>query len=107
MSLPTISPVNARELVRRGARLIDIRGADEFARSHAQGAENHPLDTLGPVTGEAPEARYGVDTKRIALRGGAGSAAPASCQRLRNRPVSFCSRKTSSRSDTSSVWEMM
>lgn len=54
MSLPTISPVNARELVRRGARLIDIRGADEFARSHAQGAESHPLDTLGPVTGEAP-----------------------------------------------------
>jgi rhodanese-related sulfurtransferase len=54
MSLPTISPVNARELVRRGARLIDIRGTDEFARSHAQGAENHPLDTLGPVTGKAP-----------------------------------------------------
>lgn len=54
MSLPTISPVNASELVRRGARLIDIRGADEFARSHARGAESHPLDTLGPVTGEAP-----------------------------------------------------
>lgn len=26
------------------------------------------------ITGEAPEARYGVDTKRIALRGGSGTA---------------------------------
>ncbi len=54
MSLPTISPATARDMMDRGARLIDIRGADEFARSHAQGAESHPLDTLGPVTGEAP-----------------------------------------------------
>lgn len=58
MTLPTISPARARELASRGARLIDIRGADEFARSHAQGAENHPLDTLrrgsGPLSGVEP-----------------------------------------------------
>ena len=54
MSLPTISPANARDLVAKGARLIDIRGADEFARSHAKGAESRPLDGLGPVTGDAP-----------------------------------------------------
>ena len=54
MTLPTISPSRASELAGAGARLIDIRGADEFARAHAKGAENRPLDSLGPVTGEAP-----------------------------------------------------
>ncbi|QYJ07142.1 rhodanese family protein [Qipengyuania flava] len=54
MTLPTISPAKAHELVRQGAHLIDIRSADEFARSHAKAAENRPLDTLGPVTEPGP-----------------------------------------------------
>lgn len=54
MTLPTLSPAEARRLVDSGARLIDIRGRDEFARVRAPGAENRPLDELGPVEGDAP-----------------------------------------------------
>lgn len=74
MSLPTISATQARELASRGARLIDIRGADEFARSHASGAENRPLDTIGPVTGDAPV----VFLCRSGMRTSANSAKLAS-----------------------------
>ncbi len=54
MTLRTIAPARAHELLRRGARMVDIRGADEFARAHARGAENRPLDGLEPIDGEAP-----------------------------------------------------
>lgn len=54
MTLPTLSPAEARRLADSGARLIDIRGRDEFARVRAPGAENRPLDELGPVEGDAP-----------------------------------------------------
>ncbi|MBO6767055.1 MAG: rhodanese family protein [Erythrobacter sp.] len=74
MSLPTISPLHAKELAAKGARLIDIRGADEFARSHAAGAENRPLDALGPVTDEAPV----VFLCRSGMRTSANSARLAS-----------------------------
>lgn len=54
MTLPRISPAEARRLAESGARLIDIRGRDEFARTRAAGAENVPLDELAPLGGEAP-----------------------------------------------------
>jgi rhodanese-related sulfurtransferase len=34
MSLPLISPRQANALVNEGAKLIDIRDADEYAREH-------------------------------------------------------------------------
>ncbi len=46
MALKTISPDKAQALVSAGARLVDIRGADEFRRSHVPGAHNRPLDGL-------------------------------------------------------------
>jgi rhodanese-related sulfurtransferase len=54
MTLPTLSPAEARRLAGQGARLIDIRGRDEFARIRAPGAENRPLDELGPLDAEGP-----------------------------------------------------
>ncbi len=54
MTLPRLSPADARRLVNAGARLIDIRGRDEFARARAPGAENRPLDELTQVEGDAP-----------------------------------------------------
>ena len=54
MTLPKLSPTEARRLVGAGARLIDIRGRDEFARTRAPGAENCPLDELGQVDGPEP-----------------------------------------------------
>ncbi|EPW3924406.1 rhodanese family protein [Enterobacter sichuanensis] len=46
MSLPLISPQQASARVAEGAKLIDIRDADEYAREHIPVARSVPLDTL-------------------------------------------------------------
>ncbi len=43
MSLPTISPRDAKRLIEQGGTLIDIRGADERAREHVPGSYHGPL----------------------------------------------------------------
>lgn len=42
-----VDPTTARQLIAGGARLIDVRGADEHARSRIAGAINVPLDEIG------------------------------------------------------------
>jgi rhodanese-related sulfurtransferase len=49
MSLPTITPAEAKHLVAKGATLIDIREPSEHAREHIRGARNIPLPTLGKI----------------------------------------------------------
>ena len=51
MSLPLITPQQAKARVAEGGRLIDIRDTDEYARAHMSGAEPpYPADlTLGRV----------------------------------------------------------
>jgi rhodanese-related sulfurtransferase len=49
-----LTPTDAQAMIAKGARLIDVRGADEFARSHIPGAVNMPLDALTSVPGDAP-----------------------------------------------------
>jgi rhodanese-related sulfurtransferase len=46
MTLPTVTPEQARRLVAEGAILIDIREADEHAREHVPGAHHLPLSRL-------------------------------------------------------------
>jgi rhodanese-related sulfurtransferase len=46
MSLPTITPAEAKRLLDEGAVLVDVRGPDEHARERIPGARNHPLDRL-------------------------------------------------------------
>jgi len=46
MSLPTISPTEARRLLNEGATLVDIREADEHARENIPGARHLPLSKL-------------------------------------------------------------
>lgn len=43
---PIISVERARELLAAGGQLVDVREADEFARSHLPDAVNLPLDQL-------------------------------------------------------------
>jgi rhodanese-related sulfurtransferase len=50
MSLPTISPAQAKRLIDKGATLIDIRAPEEYARERILGAENRPLDTLSSIS---------------------------------------------------------
>ncbi len=42
-----ISGNRARELLAKGAKLIDVRSPSEFAGGHIDGAENVPLDRIG------------------------------------------------------------
>lgn len=46
MALTTIPPLDAQELISRGAKLIDIRDADEYLREHIPQANLAPLTTL-------------------------------------------------------------
>lgn len=46
MTLPTISPHDAKRLIDEGAILIDIREADEHARERIPGARHLPLSKL-------------------------------------------------------------
>ncbi|MDJ1158970.1 rhodanese-like domain-containing protein [Chelatococcus sp. SYSU_G07232] len=46
MSLPVLSPADARRLCDGGALLVDIREADEFARERIPGARHLPLSLL-------------------------------------------------------------
>lgn len=46
MSLQSLTPAQAREMIEKGARLVDIRDADEHAREHIPGAVNVPVDDL-------------------------------------------------------------
>ncbi len=49
MTLPTLSPADAKAAMDAGARLVDIRGADEHARERIPGALNLPLERIGEL----------------------------------------------------------
>ncbi|MCU0881774.1 MAG: rhodanese family protein [Hyphomonadaceae bacterium] len=49
MSLPSITPHAARDLIAQGAILVDVREADEHARTRIPGARHAPL--AGGLTG--------------------------------------------------------
>ncbi|QNE33185.1 DUF2892 domain-containing protein [Sphingomonas sp. NBWT7] len=49
MTLATLSPADTRAALDAGARLIDIRGADEHARERIPGAINVPLYRIGDL----------------------------------------------------------
>jgi len=65
--LQAISPARAAELVRKGAVLIDIREADEYAREHIAGARHHALSRIGSNT----PVREGDDVLVFHCRSGA------------------------------------
>lgn len=46
MALITISPHDAQELIAHGAKLIDIRDADEYLREHIPAASLAPLSVI-------------------------------------------------------------
>lgn len=75
MTLPTLSPTEARSRAEAGAMLVDIRSADEFARSRPAGALNRPLDAIGPLGFDGPV----VFLCRSGMRTGANATRLAQC----------------------------
>ncbi|URW75584.1 rhodanese family protein [Sphingomonas donggukensis] len=49
MTVNALSPADTRLAIDSGARLIDIRGADEHARERIPGATNVPLDRIADL----------------------------------------------------------
>ncbi len=75
MTLPRISPADARKLLAEGAALIDIREPDEHARVRIAGARNAPLAGLSRETF--------TDADRVVVfHCRAGSRTAANTQRL-------------------------
>ena len=67
-----LDPSEAHTKMQSGARLIDIRGTDEFAREHIPGATNVPLDRIDEL-GASPSpiifyCRSGMRTEANAAR---------------------------------------
>ena len=47
-----ISPERARELIKQGGLLLDVRSPGEFASGHLDGARNVPIGEIGQHTSE-------------------------------------------------------
>ena len=70
MSLPNISPPEAKRLVAEGAILIDVREGDEYLRSHIPGACHFAMSRFEPSL----LAAFAVKTLNFHCRSGAGTA---------------------------------
>ena len=80
MSLPTISPKEARRLLDQGGMLIDIRGRDEHARERIEGAKNIPVESLTTLDDDSRIAIFHCRSgQRTALHAGKLAEA-ASCE---------------------------
>lgn len=82
MTPATLSPADTRAAIDAGARLIDIRGADEHAREHIPGAVKVPLDRIGDLPRDGRpvifHCRSGMRTAaHAAALGAAAGDAPA------------------------------
>jgi rhodanese-related sulfurtransferase len=75
MSLKTISPAEAKDLMNQGAVLVDIRDADEHAREHIPGATNLALSEIKPGRPELESPRAVIYHCRSGARTMANAAA--------------------------------
>ncbi len=72
--------INFKELVARGAVILDVRSKDEFAGGHVTGAINLPLDALALVTSVVSNKNTNVIT--CCMSGGRSSMATNILQSL-------------------------
>ena len=52
--LKPLSPFEVRDMLAKGARLIDIRSPGEFESERIDGSENMPLPNIAEISGDAP-----------------------------------------------------
>jgi len=78
MTLPSVTPAEAARLVAKGARLVDIRDADEHARRNIPGAINLPIGEIDRLPRQSAPiifhcrsgARTAAHAARLATAGG-------------------------------------
>ena len=80
MTMTSVTPAEAQRMIQDGAKLIDIRDADEHAREHIPGADNVPLAEIDRLqAGNCPvvfHCRSGARTGANAARLVAATGAP-------------------------------
>jgi phage shock protein E len=74
----TVDGAKARKLVSEGAKLVDVRGASEYAEKHVDGAENVPVDTVA-------ERDLGPKDKAIVVYCHSGKRSARAATTLRSR----------------------
>ena len=79
MSLPKISPAEARRLIDEGAVLIDIRGTDEHARQRISGARNLPVGALTSIDSNLKPVIFHCKSGNRTAANAAKLAAATSC----------------------------
>jgi rhodanese-related sulfurtransferase len=57
-SVEHVDGSKAKKLVAGGAKLLDVRGADEYGPKHIEGAENAPVETIDEADVGAKDATY-------------------------------------------------
>jgi rhodanese-related sulfurtransferase len=73
-----ISGSKAKDYVKNGAKLLDVRGADEYGAGHIEGAENSPVETIS-------EADFGNKDTPIVLYCENGNRAKRAAATLRGK----------------------
>lgn len=68
----------AKKLVAGGAKLVDVRGADEYGVKHLEGAENAPVETIG-------ESDLGPKETPLVLYCSSGARAARAATTLRSK----------------------
>ena len=77
---PDVSGDEARALVAAGARLIDVRSAEEFAAGHVAGATNVPVAEIA-----ARASEIGVADSKVVVYCATGVRSARAAQILRSR----------------------
>lgn len=55
MTMASVTPAEARRLIEDGAKLVDVRDRDEYAREHIPGAANIPVAEIDRLdAGDCP-----------------------------------------------------
>ena len=57
-SIEHVDGSKAKKLVAGGAKLIDVRGADEYGPKHIEGADNAPVETIDEADVGPKDATY-------------------------------------------------
>lgn len=80
MTMASVTPAEARRLIEGGAKLVDIRDPDEYAREHIPGAANIPVAEIDRLdAGDCPvvfHCRSGARTQTNTARLAAVTGAP-------------------------------
>lgn len=80
MSLPTISPKDAKRLIDQGGTLIDIRDADERAREQIPRSKHAPLANLTELSSVSAPIIYHCRTGMRTAQNAARLRAAAPCE---------------------------